>query len=357
MTGAGGDLVTPSVIANQDDYNPVRRTRTFSIGDQVSVQASIDRSGELAAFVLSVSGGGFSAAARQLGVTPSAVAKTVSRLENRLGVKLLHRTTRRLHLTGEGDHFYRRAQHILAQIEEAELEVASAALAPRGHLRLYSGSAIGLHHLTPLLPEFCRRYPDVALEITINERSIAQARVDIDEGADLMLRAGAVDRLAADGSLVARKLCDVERTICASPAYLAAHGAPRMPQDLAQHECLRLVDNPELASWPFRTADGVRSIQVSGHHTANNAETLLQMALAGMGIVRLVDPMVSEPLARGELVALLQDSHHLDPVPMQILMPRDKHRLPKVRVMVDFLVEKFESPPWLRPSPAVGPRR
>lgn len=323
----------------------------------MSAQASIDRSGELAAFVLSVSGGGFSAAARQLGVTPSAVAKTVSRLENRLGVKLLHRTTRRLHLTGEGDHFFRRAQHILAQIEEAELEVASAALAPRGHLRLYSGSAMGLHHLTPVLPEFCRRYPDVSLEITINERSIALARVDIDEGADLLLRAGAVDRLAADGSLVARKLCDVERTICASPAYVAAHGAPQLPEDLAQHECLRLIDYPELASWPFRTVDGVRSVQVSGRHTANNAETLLQMALAGLGIVRLVDPMVSEPLARGELVALLQDSHHMDPVPMQIVMPRDKHRLPKVRVMVDFLLEKFESPPWRRQSPVADPRR
>jgi len=314
----------------------------------------IDRPGELAAFVASVDGGSFSAAARHLGLTPSAIAKVVTRLEARLGVRLLHRTTRRLSLTPEGEHFFHRARRILAEIEEAEVEAASASAAPRGLLRLHSGSAMGLHQLTPVLPEFCSRYPEVDLELTVNERRIELARVDIEEGADIVLRPGTVQGIKGDTLIVARTICELGRVICAAPSYLEAHGVPRTPGDLAHHDCIRLLDYADLARWPFDTPEGVRTIEVSGQHTANNAETVLQMGLAGMGIIRLVDVMLGASLASGRLVPVMVDCHHDEPVPLQVLRPRDRHRLPKVTAMVDFLFEKFASAPW-RQSAAAGP--
>ena len=318
-------------------------------------QSTVDRAGELAAFVRSVESGSFSAAARQLGLTPSGLSKVVSRLEARLGVRLLHRTTRRLSLTAEGEHFLRRAQRILAEIEEAELEAASAGLTPRGVLRLHSGSAMGLHQITPVLPEYCRRFPDVDLELTVNERRIDLARLDIEDGADIVLRPGSVAGIAGDTQVIARTVCDLERVICAAPSYLERHGTPRTPDDLAAHNCVRLLEYADLARWSFNTAGGVRTIEVRGRHAANNAETVLQMGLAGLGIIRLVDVLVGAHLASGRLVPVLADCHQADPVPLQILMPRDKHRLPKVTSMVEFLLEKFASAPWRQSG--LPPRR
>lgn len=318
----------------------------------------IDRAGELSAFVASVQAGSFSAAARQLGLTPSAVSKVVQRLETRLGVRLLHRTTRHLGLTPEGEHFLARAQRIVAEIEEAELEAASASLAPRGVLRLHSGTAMGLHQLTPVLPEFCARYPEVVLELTVNDRRIDLAHSDIDDGADIVLRPGSIQGMSGDTVIVARTLCDLERVICAAPAYLQAHGVPRTPDELAGHNCIRLLEHAELARWPFEGAGGVRTIEVSGRHSANNAETMLQLALAGLGIIRLVDVMLGAALASGRLVPVLADCHHVEPVPLHVLMPRDRHRLPKVNAMVDFLFEKFASAPWRQnAAPAAGQRQ
>jgi DNA-binding transcriptional LysR family regulator len=312
----------------------------------------MDRPGELTAFARAVASGSFSAAARQLGITPSAVSKLVSRIEARLGVRLLQRTTRRLSLTTEGDHFFRRAQRILADIEEAELEAASARLSPRGVLRLHSGTAMGLHELTPVLPEFCRRYPEVELELEVNERRIDLARLDIEEGADVVLRTGSLEDMRGDTMVIARKLCDLQRVICAAPSYLKRRGVPRKPDDLANHNCLRLLGYEDLARWPFESAGGVRTIEVHGQYAANNAETVLQMGLAGLGILRLVDVMLGAHLSSGKLVPVLADCHHVEPVPLHVLLPRDKHRLPKVNAMVDFLFEKFASAPWRQTAPA-----
>lgn len=320
-------------------------------------QGTVDRPGELTAFVRAVDSGSFSAAARQLGLTPSGVSKVVSRLETRLGVQLLHRTTRSLSLTAEGDHFFRRAERILAEIEEAEIEAASARVSPRGVLRLHSGTAMGLHQLTTVLPEFCGRYPEVDLELSVNERRIDLARLDIEEGADIVLRPGNLTDMRGDTLVIARKLCDLERVICAAPSYLARRGVPRTPDDLAQHNCLRLLDYADLSRWPFKGADGVRMIEIRGQHAANNAETVLQMGLAGLGILRLVDVMLGAHLSSGKLVPVLADCHHVEPVPLHVLMRRDKHRLPKVTAMVDFLFEKFASTPWRQPAAPAARRR
>lgn len=295
-------------------------------------------SGDMAAFVRAVERGGFSPAARELGLTPSAISKLVTRMENRLGVRLLNRSTRRLALTPEGEAFFHRAQRILADIEEAENEVARFRSRPRGRLRLNVGTAFGSHQLVPALPEFLARFPEIELELTMTDRLVDL----MEEGADVGLRTGEL----ADSSLVARKICDMERVICASPAYLERHGRPRKPEDLLGHNCLVIAGSPQFQRWPFNVADGVREVAVSGNVSANNAETLVQLAEMGLGIIRLADVIVGQAIAAGRLRPVLADVHHVEPLPLHAVFPQGRHRSPRVAALVEFLLEKFADAPW-----------
>lgn len=308
-------------------------------------KAGGDRAAELTALVLSVEHDGFSGAARHLGVTASAVSKTVTRLEARLGVRLLSRSTRKLTLTPEGAAFVARGRRILAEMEDAEQEVMRFRATPSGVLRMNSLVAFGLHQLPPVLPEFLRRYPDIELDLAISDRLIDM----VEEGADLAVRAGALP----DSSLVARKICDIERMICASPAYLKKHGVPRTPDDLLRHNCLHIGGHPQLRRWPFDDpagADQVRIIEPRGTVIANNAESVLQLALLGVGVIRLGDMLVGEHVRAGRLVAVLTDVHHVEPVPLYALYPQARLRSSKVAAMVDFLLEHFAHAPWRQPS-------
>jgi DNA-binding transcriptional LysR family regulator len=298
----------------------------------------MDRSAEMSAFVHAVEQGGFSAAARDLGLTPSALSKLVTRLEDRLGARLLQRTTRRLLLTPEGEVFFTRAQRILAAIDEAEAEVTEANASPRGTLRLHSGSAFGMHQLAPAIPRFLARYPDVRLEITISDQPLAT----MEEGIDLAIRIGPLD----ESSMVARRIFNLQRVICASPGYLARCGTPQTPDDLQKHNCLWITSLPALRRWPFDTEEGIRVVNVGGNVAANTAETVLQLAIAGVGITRLTDVIVGEAIACGELIPILADWHHAEPAPLFATYPSGRHLSPKVKVMVDFLVEEFSSAPW-----------
>ena len=203
---------------------------------------------DMMAFVRAVELGGFSIAAREMGLTPSAISKLVTRLEDRLGVRLLNRTTRRLALTPEGEAYFHRSQRILADIGEAENEVARFRAQPKGLLRINVGSAFGIHQLVPALPEFFARNPEMQVELTLTDRVVDL----IEEGADLGIRLGAL----IDSSLVARKICDVERVVCAAPAYLRKHGTPRKAQDLLGHNCLSMAHAPACAAGPSRRATG-----------------------------------------------------------------------------------------------------
>ena len=306
-----------------------------------------DRALEMATLVAAVEHVGFSAAARALGVTPSAVSKTVSRLEARLGVRLLNRTTRRLTQTAEGEALVARGRHILAELDEAEMEVTRARGAPRGLLRLHTLVAFGLHMLPQVLPEFLRRYPDVQVEISASDRLVDL----VEEGGDLAVRSGRL----ADSSLVARRICDTERMICASPAYLKRHGTPGRPEDLLQHNCIVISGHPLLRRWPFDDPDareGIRTIEVGGNVSANNAENVLQMALLGVGIVRLGDLVIAEHVNAGRLVPILAHHHHVEPLPLHAVYPQSRLRSPKVAAMVEFLIEKFAHAPW-----RIAPRR
>jgi DNA-binding transcriptional LysR family regulator len=296
----------------------------------------MDTTNDMRAFVRVVEHQSFSAAAVVLGLTPSAVSKHVSRLEDRLGVRLLHRTTRRLALTSEGEVYFTRARQILADIEEVEAEVTRSRGSPRGRLHVHTSNAFGVHQLAPALPEFLMRYPDIEVELSITDRIVDL----VGERADVAIRGGPI----ADTSLSARKIGEFERTICAAPSYLARRGVPRTPAELASHVCV--VAAPMSSRWPFRTRTGLDLVEIMPRVTTDNGEAALRLALGGAGIARLADVIIGEPIRSGLLVPLLTDVHHTELLPLSAIYLAGRHRLPKVRVFLDFLVEQFASAPW-----------
>jgi DNA-binding transcriptional LysR family regulator len=309
----------------------------------------MDATSDLRVFVRVMDRGSFSSAARDLGLTPSAVSKLVSRLEDRLGVRLLERTTRRLALTPEGEAFLARARRIVADIEEAEAEVASVRAAPRGRLHINSGTAFGLHQLAPALADFLARYPEVDIELSITDRLVDL----IDEQADIAVRSGHIPR----GPFTQRRIADLERVICAAPDYLQRRGTPRTAADLKDHDCI-VVAGPGLNRWPFKTRGGIDVIDVRARVSTDDAEAALRLAIEGAGITRLSDVIVGGPLQAGELVPLLTDSHHVEPFPLAAIYPAGRQRLPRVAVFIDFLVERFAHAPWrLSGLPRTAPSR
>ena len=300
--------------------------------------ASSDIRAQMEAFVTTVDQRGLTAAARRKDVTPSAISKLITRLEDRLEARLLNRTTRKLSLTPEGERFYERCRSILAALEDAENEVSRTRDRPRGRLRMTVFAPFGTHALVPMLPRFLARYPGVSVELEVSDR-IADL---VAEGIDIAVRLGPLPH----STLVARKLCDVHRIICASPAYLARAGTPSTPTDLQTHNCIVRSDLPAHSQWPFEGAAGRETVHVTGSVSANNGETMLQLALAGMGIIRIVDMAVGDAFRRGELVPILVDKHISESVPLHALYPQGRHRSPRVSAMLQFLLDSFSHAPW-----------
>ncbi|RAI42438.1 LysR family transcriptional regulator [Rhodoplanes roseus] len=297
----------------------------------------MDQVTDMRAFVQVIQRGSFSAAAEDLGLTPSAVSKLVSRLEDRLGVRLLHRTTRRLALTPEGETYLVRARDILSAIDDAETEVARASTTPRGRLRLNTGSAFMLHELAATLPDFLNRHPEIEIEITVTDR------VDnLVENADVAICIGPI----ADRSLVARRFAHTERGIFAAPRYLERRGVPQSPDDLDGHDCIVLSSVPSINQWPFRAGNEIRSFEARGRLVVDDAEAALRLAVSGAGLVHLSDLLVGNAVRRGELVPLLTEHHMVEPIPISAVYPQGRHRMLKVRVFIDFLVERFTEAPW-----------
>ena len=300
----------------------------------------MDRAGEMAVFTKVVEEGSFSSAARALKLTPSAVSKQIGRLEDRLGVRLLNRTTRQLSATEEGDAFYQRCVRILTDMEEAEIAVSQRHSAPRGTLRVNCGVAFGKHQISPLIPEFLERFPEVNVEMTLTD-----ALSDlVEEGQDVAIRFGKLQ----DSSMVARQLAVSRRAICCSPDYLARFGEPKHPSDLTAHNRLGFSTAIHLNEWIFRLPDGSEyPVKVEGNFTANNGETIHEMVLAGLGIARLAEFLVSSEVREGKLVRILRPFYRDVEVPINAVYPTRRHLSPKVRAFVDFLVEKFNPvPPW-----------
>jgi len=293
---------------------------------------------EMAIFERVAARGSFAGAAKDVGLSPSAVAKLITRLEHRLGVRLINRTTRRLALTAEGETYLHRVHEILGAIEAAESEIVSARTSPRGHLRVHTFPVIACHELASALPEFLVRHPHLSFDFMVTNRSVDL----IGENVDVSLRIGPLE----DSGLVSRKIVDLSRIVCASPDYLARHGRPAEPADLVRHACLTLSRNPGSASWPFRINGKLTRIDVKGPVSADSADMLLQLAIRGAGILRLSEHVVGRSIHEGLLQSLLQDMQDPETYPLFALMPPGHNQAPKVRAFIDFLIERLGSAPW-----------
>jgi DNA-binding transcriptional LysR family regulator len=298
----------------------------------------MDRAAEMRVFVRVVDRGSFSAAAEDLGMTPSAVSKVISRLEDRLGIRLLHRTTRRLALTPEGETYHVRAQDILAAIEDADAEVARLGTTPRGRLRVNTGTAFALHELVAALPDFMARYPEIELDLSVTDRVVDL----LAENADVAIRTGQV----TDPSLVVRKIADAERGLFVAPSYLERRGTPATPEELTRHDAIVVNSVPAINRWPFRQGDGIRIVEVNNKVVVDDAEVALRLAIAGAGILRVSNVLVGESVRRGLLVPLFEDVSVSEPLPVSAVYPQGRHRQAKVRAFVDFVVERFKGAPW-----------
>jgi DNA-binding transcriptional LysR family regulator len=276
---------------------------------------------EMAIFQRVAERGSFAGAAEDAGLSPSAVAKLITRLETRLGVRLINRTTRRLALTAEGKMYLEHAREILAAIESAEADIASARLSPRGHLRVHTFPFIAVHHLVPVLSDFLTRYPQITFDFLVTNRIVDI----IGENVDVSLRSGELN----DSALIARKIVDLTRIVCASPSYLARHGRPVRPADLVHHSCLTLSRNPGSSTWRFQVGGELVRVDVKGPVSADSTEMLLGLAIEGAGILRLSEHIVGEAIRKRQLEPLLQDVQDPHKYPLWALLPPGANRLRK----------------------------
>jgi DNA-binding transcriptional LysR family regulator len=299
----------------------------------------MDKATEMMIFCRSVEQGSFSAAARLLDLTPSAVSKQITRLEDRLGVRLLNRTTRRLRLTEEGQAFYERSKTILNDIEDIEQSIAATQQTPRGTLRISASVAFGRSQLVPLLPKFMQQNPHISIDLELTDRTVNL----LEEGIDVSIRIGRLD----DSSYIARKIADNRRLICAAPSYLARYGVPQTPDDLLNHNCIRSNDpGSHLNDWEFETPEGTRVIHVSGNFAANLSDILYKAGLAGIGLVRLSTFLIGADIEAGRLVPVMPD-YVDDSRSIYAIYPHRRHLSPKVRAFIDFLVSEYSpEPPW-----------
>ena len=297
-------------------------------------RTDINRSGELEVFVRVIETGGFSAAARSLEMTPSAVSKLVARLEQRLGTRLLQRSTRQLQLTPEGCAFYERGLRVLADLEEAE-RCASAHAEPRGRLRINANVPFGQHFLVPLLPEFLQRHPQVGVDLTLTDEVIDL----LEQRTDVAVRAGPLK----SSSLVARRLGATRMMIVAAPAYAARHGLPANADALMAHNRLDIGHARSVQGWPLLQDGQQLRVLPSGNARASNGDALRQLVLGGLGLARLAAFQVQADIAAGRLLPVLEDANPGDLEEVHAVFLGQGGYLPlRVRAFLDFLVEKVD---------------
>lgn len=288
----------------------------------------------IAFFVQAAETRSFSEAGRNLGVSSSAVGKSVSRLEERLGVRLFHRSTRSITLTAEGALFLERCRRILCEVEAAELELSETLQAPRGRLRI-SLPLVGML-VMPALTAFMHRYPAIELDVDISDRLVDV----IEEGFDVVMRTGE----PSDSRLMSRPLGNYRLQLVASPDYLARRGMPEVPADLAQHACLqhKFPSTGKFEPWPLKRDEKGPEWTLPATMACNTSAALMEVAMAGLGIACLPDFTVRQAIMRGELVRVL-DAYIEHQGTFRLLWPSSKHLAPKLRVFIDFMVDAFSA--------------
>ena len=292
----------------------------------------MDRLTSLTVFGQVVERGGFSAAGRHLNMSVTMVSNHVQALEDRLGVRLLNRTTRKVSLTEIGKEYYERSRQVLMDLEEAD-EIANAQQAtPQGQLRIYT-TAVMARFLTPVIGDYLTLYPNVSVELTAGEAMVNL----IEQGYDLAIRAAP----AQDSSLIIRRLASWRHVLCCAPSYLEKNPMPAKPSDLAGHNCIRYAFYPYGAEWRFEGPDGgIVSVPVKGNLITNNAETLRASGLEGRGIFLAPSFLVADDVARGEMVRLLPDYRPVE-FTINAIYANRTHLPAKIRVFLDMTAERF----------------
>ncbi|MBD3886874.1 LysR family transcriptional regulator [Phormidium tenue FACHB-886] len=286
----------------------------------------------ISVFLRVVEANSFAKAADLLGLTPSAVSKSIAALESELGIQLLTRSTRRLRLTEDGRVFYDRCRQLSADYEELEMTLRGTQLAPRGRLRVDMPVIIARSVVFPALADFLRRYPEVQIELGANDRPIEL----IQEGYDAVIRWGELK----DSRLIARYLCHTQWITCASPKYLSQYGEPKTPDELQHHNCINYFFTPsgQHFEWQFEQAGVKQMVAVQGNFTTNNPDILLEATLAGMGIYQTASFAVLPHLKAGQLQPVLVD-YAMKGAPLWLVYPPDRHLSAKMKVFGDFIME------------------
>jgi DNA-binding transcriptional LysR family regulator len=295
---------------------------------------------DMTVFVRAVEVGSFSGAAQQLGIAKSIVSRRILSLESRLGTSMFHRSTRRLSLTETGLAYYERARRILADLAEAEDLASQLQGELKGRLKVAAPMSFGYRHLSPVVTDFLRAHPQVDIELDLNDR-----RVDlISDGFDIAVRIGSLP----DSSIISRTLAPCRHVVCASPAYIASHGRPQIPAELASesHVCLAYNNRPRAEQWRFQIDDVCTDVPVKARHIhSNNGDILCEAAVAGLGIIVLPTFIVSDAVARGALEVLLTGYEVASPSILAV-WPPSRHVSGKVRAFVDLLAKRFGKTPY-----------
>ena len=307
----------------------------------------MDKLNSLIIFVRAAQNRSFSEAARQMGMSPSSVSKAVQRLEEELGIRLLNRTTRSVTLTDDGAAFYVRCRQIIDELEEAEQELLRTRYQPSGTLRIDLTMALGRMHIVGALPLLTAKYPSLKLDVSLNDRFVDL----IEEGIDAVVRLG----IGTDSRLIMHRVATVRFVVCASPDYFKRHGIPKTPQDLKQHNCINFVypQTRRVFEWRFQhgslhTPGNPRNalphqgeqfeMPVEGSLRFDHAESLLEAAIAGAGIVQVLNYVAGRAIAGGELQPILED-YAAPGEPISVIYPQKRHLSAKVRAFIDFMVD------------------
>lgn len=294
---------------------------------------------DIAIFIQVVESKSFTAAANKLGISKPVVSKNVSRLEDKLSTRLLNRTTRRLSLTEAGRIFYDRCKKGLDEIHDAQAQITSLMETPKGHLRVNAPMSFGILHLSRLLPSFQQRYPDISIDMNLDDRS----RDEVEEAFDVSVR---ITNLP-DSSMIARRIAPCRHVVVASPRYLERYGKPAKPEDLVKHNIVVYTYQSSATQWHFESADNQPvSTSVSGATQINNSLAIREVILQDMGIARMPTFIAGKDIQEGRLVPLLKNYHMLE-VSIYLTYQHREYVSPKVRAFIDFMAAHFDGvPDW-----------